>query len=133
MTKEELKIWFLDKYNSCYSVIDSDNPKVIYMIYDIDYIRAKKLANILNKEVEYPTEVKGIYLFEIHLELGYFIYNIDEIFTYLKHNYIVDYLEINTLISYFLEDNNNLKTITPIWMGIKVLIDLDNLKVIKNI
>ena len=131
MTKEELKIWFLDKYNSCYPINQSED--IVNMIYDIDYIRAKKLANILNKEVEYPTEVKGIYLFEIHLELGYFIYNIDEIFTYLKHNYIVDYLEINTLISYFLEDNNNLKTITPIWMGIKVLIDLDNLKVIKNI
>ena len=39
MTKEELKIWFLDKYNSCYSVIDSDNPKVIYMILIISELK----------------------------------------------------------------------------------------------
>ena len=125
MTKEELKIWFLDKYNSCYSVIDSDNPKVIYMIYDIDYIRAKKLANILNKEVEYPTEVKGIYLFQINYKNKYIICDTDEILSFLEFNYNKDFTLINILIKDFLKEYNRINELTPIWLDLNLYVIYD--------
>ena len=86
MKREELKIWFWNLYNSCYPIL-KDN--MIYMVYDINFIRAKKLANILNKDVEYPTEIKGEILFQI----DQFYFSISEkiwkrTFTYFN-NYII--------------------------------------------
>jgi hypothetical protein len=113
MTKEELKDWFLDKFNSCYSVKHNDYPDSIFMIYDTNYIRKKKLANILNKEVEYPTEIKGDILFEYNYE--YLFCNYNNIWSFFEVNYIDNYLEIKKLIKYWLVDHKklNMLTISP--------------------
>ena len=112
MDKEELKIWFLDKFNSCYLVKHDDYHDSIYMIYDINFIRTKKLANILNKDVEYPTEIKGVCLFEQDFKNGYFWYNYNEICSFFKENYNYN-KEISDLIKGWLEEHNKLKVLTP--------------------
>jgi hypothetical protein len=72
MTKEELKIYFWNKFNSCYPVIHDDYFKNVFMFYDINYIRAKKLANIIDKDFSYPTEVKGKCLFQLDFNFNWF-------------------------------------------------------------
>jgi hypothetical protein len=44
MVKEELSKWFWDKFNSCYPVVHEDYPKIIFMFYDENFLRQKKLA-----------------------------------------------------------------------------------------
>ena len=106
MTNEELKIWFLDKYNSCYPVNHYNfKDNIIFMMYDINYIRSKKLANILNKEVEYPTEVNGDCLFSLNLE--YNIFNIDyDIWSYIESNYNSCDIDVISFIGYLTNDCN---------------------------
>ena len=114
MTKDELKIWFWDKFNSCYSVIHDDYPDTIFMCYDINFIRAKKLANILNKDVEYTTEVKGVCLFHQDFKNSYLFCSYYEIWLFLVYNYSGNYQEISKLIKGWLEEHDKLKVLTPI-------------------
>ena len=113
MTKEELKIWFWDKFNSCYFVKHDNYPNSIFMYYDINFIRTKKLANILNKDVEYPTEVKGVCLFQQDLKNSYLLCNYDEIWSFFKENYSSNSQEISQLIKGWLEEHNKTKVLTP--------------------
>ena len=110
MQIDDLKIWFWDKYNSCYSI--KYNNK-IYMMYDPNFIRAKKLANILNKEIGYPTEVKGVCLFQQDLKNSYLLCNYDEIWSFFKENYSSNSQEISQLIKGWLEEHNKTKVLTP--------------------
>ena len=105
MTTDELKIWFWDNFNSCYPVEHKDHINKIFMIYDINYIRAKKLANILNKDVEYPIEVKGICLFVIDFNSHLFNIDYDEIWTFFEKKYKSNYQDIFELISNWMEDD----------------------------
>ena len=114
MSNEELKIWFWDKFNSCYSVKHDDYPHSVFMIYDINYIRAKKLANILNKDVEYPTKIKGVCLFRQDLKNGHLWCNYDEIWSFFIKQYSSNPLEISNLIKGWLEEHDKLKVLTPI-------------------
>ena len=113
MSTEELKIWFLDKFNSCYSVKYDDYPHSVFMIYDINFIRTKKLANILDKDVEYPTVIKGVCLFEQDLKNEYLWCDYYEIWTFFIKNYSSNYQEIRTLIKGWLEEHDKLKVLTP--------------------
>ncbi|MCK9417667.1 hypothetical protein M0Q97_13575, partial [Candidatus Dojkabacteria bacterium] len=61
---KKLKKWFFDKYNSCYPVIHEDYPNRIFMLYDEQFLRQKKLARILDEELVYPTDFKGKCLFQ---------------------------------------------------------------------
>jgi hypothetical protein len=97
MTEEELNIWFWDKYNSCYPVKCDDYPSSVYMFYDTNYIRSKKLANILGKEVEYPTEVKGECLFSVNY-MSKFLWCDMKIWSFFQHHYNSDSLYISHLI-----------------------------------
>ena len=103
MTEEELKNWFWDKYNSCY-IINQYNTN--YMYYDINYIRAKKLANILNIDfdinIKYNTDNK---LFEHDIEKK--IISISDILLkYLRDNYVYKDILLETLIkNWFMEKN----------------------------
>ena len=108
MKREELKIWFWNLYNSCYPIL-KDN--MIYMVYDINFIRAKKLANILNKDVEYPTEINGEILFEYNTKLKYLYCNYKKIWYILEKKYSNDYFKIKILIRYWLDDYNNSKKV----------------------
>ena len=113
MSEEELKNWFWDKYNSCYPAKHDDYPDSIYMIYDINFIRTKKLANILNKEVEYPTEVKGVCLFRQDFKNEFLWCDYSEIWSFFKNNYSSNSQEIRELIKGWLEEHNKLKVLTP--------------------
>ena len=113
MTKEELKDWFWDKFNSCYLVKHNDYPNSVFMFYDTNFVRSKKLANILDKEVEYPKEPKGKCLFELDFKNKYLFCDYDNIWTFLELNYSINYQEIKKLIKYWLEEHNKLKVLTP--------------------
>ena len=118
MRKEELKDWFWDKFNSCYSVKHDDYPHSVFMIYDLNYIRAKKLSNILNKDVEYPTMIKGVCLFEQDLKNEWLYCDYEKIWTFFKNNYSGSSQEISDLIKGWMEEHNKLKVLTPNQLGI---------------
>ena len=115
MTEEELKKWFWDKYNSCYPYKHVQFPDSIFMYYDINFIRAKKLATILNKDFEYPTEVKGNCLIEYTTKVkGNCLFEIDELNEQLwvSDIHIYQFLEVNSdisasiLINEFIKEHN---------------------------
>ena len=133
MTEEQLKEWFWDKFNSCYSVKHDNYPDTIFMIYDINFIRAKKLANILDKDVKYPIEVKGDCLFQQNFKIGYLWCDYQEIWSFFKKNYSSNSKEISNLIKGWLEEHDKLKVLTPKLMSRTRLILLeehDKLKVL---
>ena len=110
MTEEQLKEWSWDKFNSCYPV---EYNNKMFMIYDTNYIRAKKLANILNKDVEYPTEIKGVCLFEQDFKHNYLWCDTDEIWLFLIINYNSHYGKIEKLIRGWLEEYDKFKNFSP--------------------
>ena len=114
MDKEELKIWFCDKFNSCYCVKHDDYQDSIFMYYDINFIRAKKLANILNKYTEYPTEIKGVCLFELDFKNSYFICDYNEIWSFFQQKYSNNYQEIRTLIKGWMKEYDKLTILIPV-------------------
>ena len=127
MTEEELKIWFWDKFNSCYSIKHKDLPESIFMIYDPNFIRAKKLANILNKDFEYPIEVKGVCLFQLDYKYKWFNVDDKEIWDFFEKNYINNHLHIYNLINSWLKENNKYKILRPITeMLYQINIDFKN-------
>jgi hypothetical protein len=101
MTKEELKIWFWDKLNSCYPVEHKVYSQITCFCYDTNYIRSKKLGNILNKEVEYPTVIKGDCLFEIDNAYKQLWVSTDKIYDFLKEQINCD---IEKLIKEFIKN-----------------------------
>ena len=129
MNKEELKNWFWNKFNNCYPVIHKDYSKSIFMFYDPMWVRQKKLCRITSEELSYPTDVKGICLFEQDYKNGYLYMNYDEINTFLYNNYSNKWLEIKDLIKGWLEDTDKLSVFTPthrsyiIQPGWKILIN----------
>ena len=114
MTEEQLKIWFLDKFNACYLIKHFDYSHNIHMIYDIDYIRAKKLANILNKDIEYPIVIKGVCLFEQNFKSGILWCDYNKIWSVFIKNYSSNYQEISGLIKCWLEEHDKLKVLTTV-------------------
>ena len=111
MTEAQLKIWFDDKFKSCYYIKCESEPNVFYMFYDINYIRAKKLAIILNKDVEIPKYIIGIPLFEINYKYGTFWCNIEEIGHFLQIH-LRNSLDVRSFIKEYLNENGILN-ITP--------------------
>ena len=106
---------------------------VFFMIYDINFIRAKKLANIINKDVEYPTEVKGVCLFEQDLKNEWLCCDYEKIWTFFKNNYSGNSQEISDLIKGWLEEHNKLKILTPMYLyfhQFSMLEEHDKLKVL---
>ena len=87
---------------------------IIYMIYDINFIRAKKLANILNKDVEYPTEVKGVCLFRQDFKNEFLWCDYSEIWSFFQSKYSSNYQEIDDLIKSWLGEHDKLKVLTPL-------------------
>ena len=133
MTKEELKIWFWDKFNNCYCVKHDDYPQSVFMIYDLNYIRAKKLANILNKDFEYPTKIKGDCLFRQDLKNGNLWCNHDEIWSFFIKQYSSNYQEISGLIKCWLEEYYKSNILIPHsfqYRNNKLLIEYDKLTVL---
>ncbi len=113
MKKEELKKWFWNKFNSCYKVNHSDYPKRTYYFYDEQFIRHKKLARLVGEEVVYPTEVKGICLFEQDSKNEYLWCNNVEIWSFFETNFSTNYNDIQSFIKELLDEHNKLSVSTP--------------------
>ena len=96
MTENELKIWFWNKYNSCYPIRYYDD---IFMIYDKNFLRQRKLSRVLGTTLEYPTKVEGICLFKLDLKQHYFDCGWHEIWSVLKDNHDASYLFIKKLLN----------------------------------
>ncbi len=115
MKKEELKKWFWNKFNSCYKVNHSDYPKSIFYFYDEQFLRQKKLARIIgNQELEYPSEVKGICLFEQDLKNERLWCKYDEIWSFFETNFSPNYGDIRSFIKELLEEHNKLSVTIPL-------------------
>ena len=113
MTKEEIQIWFRNKFNSCYGVLHEDFPESIFMYYDPQFIRQKKLSRIVGEEIEYPIKPTGICLFEQDYKNGYLWMNYGEITSFFYKNYSPDWLEVKELISDMLKEYSKLQVLTP--------------------
>jgi len=109
MTKEEISKWFWNKFNSCYQVIHKDYPENIYMFYDEQFIRQRKLSRVLDEELVYPKEIVGECLFKLDYKNSYFWYNCDDIWTFLYNNYSHNYEDVQSLIKNLLIEHDKLQ------------------------
>ena len=134
MNKEELKIWFWDKFDSCYPVIHDDYYKNIYMFYDINYIRSKKLANILNKDFEYKIEeAKGVCLFQLDFKFNWFdIDKIlwDELYSNI-YPHIDNFADLRFLIMDWLHEYDNFRKLA-IFNNVEYIKNIHKLKPISS-
>ena len=133
MTKEEISKWFWNKYNSCYPVVHKDYPESIFMFYDEQFFRQKKLARILNEEISYPIEIKGTWLFHQDYKNGWFNCRYDEIWSFFYDNYSSNYYDIQTLIKNLLVEHDKLQVLTPVIktsLPISTLVEHDKLQVL---
>jgi len=119
MTNEELKDWFWNKFNSCYCVKHEDYPESLFMYYDKNFYRQKKLARVLEQEVIYPSKVDGVCLFEQDYENNYLWCDNKEIWSFFKENSNYNYQEIRDLIKGWLVEPSKLHVLTPLLGSIK--------------
>jgi hypothetical protein len=113
MNKEELQIWFRNKFNNCYPVLNEDYPERFFMYYDKQFIRQKKLARIVGEEIEYPSKPSGVCLFEQDYKNGYLYMDYDIITTFFYKNYSSKWLDVKELIHGWLKEDTKLKVLTP--------------------
>ena len=112
-TKEELYKWFWNKFNSCYLVEHTYNKGNYYMYYDEQFLRQKKMARILDEEIEYPTKPNGTFLFQQDWKNKWLRCDYTEIWSYLEDNYSSNYKENKDLIVWMLEEHDKLSVLTP--------------------
>ena len=97
MTKEELKIWFWNKFNNCYYVVHDDYPKSLFMYYDKKIIRKMKLCKISGEKYNMQNKISGVCLFEQDYKNKSFYLNYDEITQFFFKNYSTNYNKIKDL------------------------------------
>jgi len=127
MNREEISKWFWNKFNSCYPVVHENYPESIFMIYDEQFLRQRKLSRVLDEELIYPTEVKGKYLFHQDYKNGWFECSYDEIWSFFKRNYSSNYTDIQTLIKNLLVEHDKLQALTP-----NVIVTLLNCQLVEH-
>ncbi len=115
MTKEELSKWFWNKFNSCYPVVHEDYSDNIFMIYDEQFFRQKKLARVLNEDLVYPKEVKGKILFRQDYKNERFWCDDIEIWSFFERNYSSNYPIVQSLIKNLLGEHDKLRSLTPLY------------------
>ena len=113
MNSEELKIWFWNLYNSCYVVKHDDYTKVDFLYYDVNFVRTKKLSEVLNIDVVYPEKLVGKCLFKLDYQYKYFWINYAEIWSVFETELLYNYSEIRIMINFWLEEYDKLKVLTP--------------------
>ena len=114
MTKEELTIWFWNKFNSCYPVVHDDYPDSIFWFCDPNYIRKIKLCKLNNQKIILPNKVIGTCLFEQDSKYSCLYCKFDEIWLFFKQNYKDNYDDIQSLIKEILSDTTKLNVYTPL-------------------
>ena len=113
MNKEELSIWFWKKFNSCYPVKHNDYPNSIFWFYDEKFARKIKLCKLNNQEIKLPNKVKGVCIFEQHLNIKNLWCDYDEIWSFFEKNYNTKYSYIQLIIEEILSDEEKLNVYTP--------------------
>ena len=115
MDVEELKVWFFDKLYSCYSVKNDDYPNNIFWFYDESFVRKVKLYKLNNKEISLPLKVKGkgVCLFDQDLKNKSLWCDYDEIWSVFEKEYMYNYIDIQSLIKGWLEEDSKLNVYTP--------------------
>jgi len=99
MNKEELTIWFWNKFNSCYPVIHDDYPNWIYWFYDETYIRKLKLCKLNNQKFVLPNKIKGTCLFKQIPDINHLYLDYNDIWLFFKQNYKDNYDEIKLFVT----------------------------------
>lgn len=99
MNKEEISNWFQDKLNSCYVIQNSDYKKHLFLTYDKQYIRKLKLGKLNNQKITLPNKPKGICMFTQNLKHNMMYFNYDIIAEIFNNNNIVNYDNIQLIIS----------------------------------
>jgi hypothetical protein len=113
MNKEELRKWFNNKFNLCYSITHSDYPNCIYWYYDEQIARKIKMCKICNSDYIITNQIKGICLFEQNVFTKKLWCDYDEVWSFFITNYSTDYNEVKCLILEILLDNEKLFLYTP--------------------
>lgn len=134
MTDEELKTWFWNKFNSCYNVKHKKyHPESIFMYYDKNFARQKKLARVLKQELIYPTKVEGICLFEQDYKNNKLYCDYNEIWSFFEEKNSYNNQEIKDMVKGWLEESSKLEVLTPIYLLNGVIIwreEASNLEVL---
>lgn len=113
MTIEELKLWFLDKVNSCYPAIHDDYPESIFWFYDEKFVRKLKLCKINNQNITLPSKVEGYCLFCQDFKNMWFYCDHDEIWSFFYENYKYDYFDVQLFIKDALYDIEKMRKLIP--------------------
>ena len=114
-TKEELREWFWNKFNSCYWIEYSDTKGNYNLYYNKGYAREKKIQTLLGNELEVPKEkLSGSKcLFELDYKNGWIICNYNDIWGFFKENYSSNDQEITQFIKGLWEEDTKLGSLTP--------------------
>ena len=105
-TKEELREWFWDKFNSCYRIECAYIKGNYLLYYNKAYVRQRKIQTILGLDIKEPTEVlsDSKFSFKLDYKNGYLWCSNDEIWTFFEDNYSFNYVEIRQFITCLLEE-----------------------------
>ena len=127
---QELNDWFDNYFNNCYYVKHIDYPESIFMFYDINYARQKKLAKLEDIDYVEKIDITGVCLFQLDWKYYRFNMNYYEIWcSYYKYrvinidccSYVKERLnEYSKLYDY------ELKLLLPCQMRFSVRKDLEN-------
>lgn len=123
MSKDELSIWFYEKFDSCYPVILKKYTDSIFWCYDENFIRKSKLLKLYNQEVIFPTEIKGVCLFEQVEKDKEFFCQHNEIWNFFDYNFPNDYKYpyVQSIIKSVMNERMMLKEYKPYWRHLRTI------------
>lgn len=102
MTKNEIKLFFCNKFNNCYTVAHSDYPNRIFLFNDEKIIRKMKLCKI-NKQYFLSTKIYGTCIFDIDIRHKSIYCDYNEIWSYFEKDYLL-YDDTQLVISNILKE-----------------------------
>ena len=120
MSENILINWFEEKINNCYHIIKDDGD--IIWVYDKNYIRKKKLAEIIGKKLSLPTTYKNENILFYQDQVNkFFECDYEHIWLFLmknckncqSKNSSDSYDDVQNFIKKILNENNKLKEFTP--------------------
>ena len=113
-TKEELREWFWNRFNSCYR-IESSIKGNYNLYYNKGYVRKKKIQYLLGNELEeiYPKErlSDSICLFKLDYKNENLWCSYNEIWSFFRENYSSNDQEIKQFIKGLLEEDIKLRSL----------------------
>ena len=121
---KEIINWFNNYFDNCYYVKHDEYPDSIFMFYDINYVRQKKLAKLEGKNIE-KTDITGICVIEQEWKYKWLCCNYDLIWKYLRDNYSFNYDDFQEFIKDRLEEHSKMNVLTPSMRFLKLAYKLE--------